>query len=131
MRQGTRSSFISQLPRGELISRRATGGPASGVPQEAQKRAAGLFTRPQRGQALPPVTGSCAGGGCTTGAAEAELGAGCRLPVAIVGTEADEVIGTNHYNVVAQARLNGMAPAGAFTQAQFTFSGYLEDVPTP
>jgi len=32
---------------------------------------------------------------------------------------------------VAQARLNGMPPANAFTQAQFTFSGYLEDVPTP
>ena len=44
---------------------------------------------------------------------------------------ADEVIDTNHYKVVAQARLNGMAPANAFTQAQFTFSGYLEDIPTP
>jgi hypothetical protein len=44
---------------------------------------------------------------------------------------ADEVIGTTHYKVVAQARLNGMPPANAFTQAQFTFSGYLEDVPAP
>jgi hypothetical protein len=42
---------------------------------------------------------------------------------------ADEQIGTNHYKVVAQARLNGMPPANAFTQAQFTFSGYLEDLP--
>ena len=44
---------------------------------------------------------------------------------------ADELIGTNHYKVVARARLNGMPPTGFFTQAQFTFSGYLEDVPTP
>ena len=44
---------------------------------------------------------------------------------------ADELIGTNHYKVIAQARLNGMPPANAFVQAQFTFSGYLEDVPTP
>lgn len=44
---------------------------------------------------------------------------------------ADELIGTNHYKVVAQARLNAMPPANAFTQAQFTFSGYLEDLPTP
>ena len=43
---------------------------------------------------------------------------------------ADEQIGTNHYKVVAQARLNAMPPANAFTQAQFTFSGYLEDLPT-
>ena len=43
---------------------------------------------------------------------------------------ADEQIGTNHYKVVAQARLNGMPPANAFTQAQFTFSGYLEDLTT-
>ena len=44
---------------------------------------------------------------------------------------ADEQIGTNHYKLVAQARLNGIAPANSFTQAQFTFSGYLEDLPTP
>ena len=43
---------------------------------------------------------------------------------------ADEQIGTNHYQVVAQARLNAMPPANAFTQAQFTFSGYLEALPT-
>jgi hypothetical protein len=43
---------------------------------------------------------------------------------------ADEQIGTNHYKVVAQARLNGTPPANAFTQAQFTFSGYLESLPT-
>jgi hypothetical protein len=43
---------------------------------------------------------------------------------------ADEQIGTGHYKVAAQARLNGMPPANAFTQAQFTFSGYLEDLPT-
>ena len=42
---------------------------------------------------------------------------------------ADEPIGANHYTVVAQARLNAMPPANAFTQAQFTFSGYLEDLP--
>ena len=33
------------------------------------------------------------------------------------------------YQVVAQARLNAMPPANAITQAQFTFSGYLEDLP--
>lgn len=43
---------------------------------------------------------------------------------------ADEQIGPNHYQVVAQARLNAMPPANAFTQAQFTFSGYLEDLPS-
>jgi hypothetical protein len=43
---------------------------------------------------------------------------------------ADEQIGMGHYKVVAQARLNGAPPANAFTQAQFTFSGYLEDLPT-
>jgi hypothetical protein len=43
---------------------------------------------------------------------------------------ADEQIGTGHYFVVAQARLNGAAPPSpAFLQAQFTFSGYLEDIP--
>jgi hypothetical protein len=43
---------------------------------------------------------------------------------------ADEQIGTSHYKVAAQARLNGPLPTGAFVQAQFTFSGYLEDLPT-
>ena len=42
---------------------------------------------------------------------------------------ADEQIGMGRYQVVAQARLNAMPPANAFTQAQFTFSGYLEDLP--
>ena len=44
---------------------------------------------------------------------------------------ADKMIGANHYKVTAQARFNAMPPAGAFTQAQFTFSGYLEDLPAP
>ena len=44
---------------------------------------------------------------------------------------ADEQIGTGHFGVTAQARLNGVAPPSpAFMQAQFTFSGYLEDIPT-
>lgn len=43
---------------------------------------------------------------------------------------ADEQIGIYHYKVAAQARLNGAPPAGSFPQAQFTFSGYLEDLPT-
>ena len=41
---------------------------------------------------------------------------------------ADELIGTQHMKVGVQARLNGTPPSGAFTQAQFTFSGYLEDL---
>jgi hypothetical protein len=40
---------------------------------------------------------------------------------------ADEQIGTSHFQVVVQARLNG-ATTG-FAQAQVTFSGYLEDLP--
>jgi hypothetical protein len=40
---------------------------------------------------------------------------------------ADELIGTSHFQVVVQARLNG--PTTAFAQAQVTFSGYLEDLP--
>jgi hypothetical protein len=44
---------------------------------------------------------------------------------------ADEMIGTAKYGVVAQARLNAMPPANAFAQAQFTFSGYLEDLAAP
>lgn len=43
---------------------------------------------------------------------------------------ADSQIGAATYGIGAQARLNGTAPAGAFTQVQFTFSGYLEDLPT-
>ena len=43
---------------------------------------------------------------------------------------ADEQIGTGHYFVTAQARLSGAAQPNAFTQAQFTFSGYLEDIPS-
>ncbi len=42
---------------------------------------------------------------------------------------ADEQIGTGHFGVVAQARLNGALPANAFAQAQFTLTGYLEDLP--
>jgi hypothetical protein len=42
---------------------------------------------------------------------------------------ADEQIGTGHYGVTAQARLNAAPPPNAFLQAQFTFSGYLEDIP--
>ena len=43
---------------------------------------------------------------------------------------ADSKIGETIYPVVVQARLNGMPPANAFVQVQFTFSGYLEDLPT-
>lgn len=43
---------------------------------------------------------------------------------------ADGQIGTGQFPLVAQARLNGSLPAGAFAQAQFTFSGYLEDLPS-
>ena len=42
---------------------------------------------------------------------------------------ADEVIGTTHFNLVLQARLSATVPANTFTQAQVTFSGYLEDLP--
>ena len=43
---------------------------------------------------------------------------------------ADEQIGTGHFGVTAQARLSGTPPPNpAFLQAQFTFSGYLEDIP--
>jgi hypothetical protein len=41
---------------------------------------------------------------------------------------ADQQIGTNQYGVTVQARLN--AATTQFTQVQFTFSGYLEDLPT-
>jgi len=40
---------------------------------------------------------------------------------------ADEQIGTQHLQVVMQARLNGAATTPA--QAQVTFTGYLEDLP--
>ena len=43
---------------------------------------------------------------------------------------ADSQIGNQSYQVGVQARLNG-SPNGSFTQAQFTFSGYLEDLPAP
>jgi hypothetical protein len=43
---------------------------------------------------------------------------------------ADELIGTGHYGITAQARLNAPpAPNPPLLQAQFTFSGYLEDIP--
>jgi hypothetical protein len=42
---------------------------------------------------------------------------------------AEEQIGASHYQVGVEARLNAMPPVGNFTiQAQFTFSGYLEDL---
>jgi hypothetical protein len=44
---------------------------------------------------------------------------------------ADEQIGTGHFGVTAQARLNGTPSPNAFAQAQLTISGYLEDLPTP
>jgi hypothetical protein len=40
---------------------------------------------------------------------------------------ADEQIGTGHFGVVAQARLNG-TPGPGLVQAQLTFTGYLEDL---
>jgi hypothetical protein len=40
---------------------------------------------------------------------------------------ADELIGTGHHQVGVQARLNGTTTG--FTQAQVTFSGYVEDLP--
>ena len=43
---------------------------------------------------------------------------------------ADGSIGNSALSIVAQARLNGSVPANTFTQVQFTFSGYLEDLPT-
>jgi len=43
---------------------------------------------------------------------------------------ADEQIGTSHFQVGVQARLNGPAPTTGLVQAQVTFSGYLEDLPT-
>lgn len=42
---------------------------------------------------------------------------------------ADEQIGTGHYGVHVQARLNGALPSGGFAQAQYTFSGWVEDIP--
>ena len=43
---------------------------------------------------------------------------------------ADEQIGDKHFQVVVTARLNGSPASGITTQAQITFSGYLEDLPT-
>ena len=43
---------------------------------------------------------------------------------------ADEQIGTSHYALSLQARLNALAPTGSFVQIQVTVSGYLEDLPT-
>lgn len=40
---------------------------------------------------------------------------------------ADEQIGTGHFGVTLQARLNGSTTE--FAQAQVTFSGYVEDIP--
>lgn len=40
---------------------------------------------------------------------------------------ADEQIGTTHFGLALQARLNGTTTG--FTQAQVTFSGYIEDLP--
>jgi hypothetical protein len=40
---------------------------------------------------------------------------------------ADEQIGTAHFGLVVQARLN--ESTAGFTQAQVTFSGYIEDLP--
>ncbi|MDM7921246.1 MAG: hypothetical protein QUS14_03015 [Pyrinomonadaceae bacterium] len=42
---------------------------------------------------------------------------------------ADEQIGTGHFGVQVQARLNGALPTGGFAQAQYTFSGWVEDIP--
>ena len=43
---------------------------------------------------------------------------------------ADSIIGNVRYSIGAQARLNGAYTPGPLTvQAQFTFSGYLEDIP--
>jgi hypothetical protein len=43
---------------------------------------------------------------------------------------ADEQIGTGHFGVTVQARLNGTyTPGTGIVQAQLTFSGYLEDLP--
>jgi hypothetical protein len=41
---------------------------------------------------------------------------------------ADELIGTTHNQIGVQARLNGTTTG--FTQAQVTFSGYVEDLPS-
>ena len=42
---------------------------------------------------------------------------------------ADEQIGTAHYGLTLQARLNGTPAPNSFAQAQVTFSGYVEDLP--
>ena len=43
---------------------------------------------------------------------------------------ADGLIGTTQFGLTVQARLSGTAAPGA-AQVQLTFSGYIEDVPTP
>src|SRR5215217_627022 len=58
IRNGSRSIFCSHDARGEVISRRATGGAPSGAPQPAQNRAPALFTRPQRLQVTPSAGGA-------------------------------------------------------------------------
>ena len=42
---------------------------------------------------------------------------------------ADEQIGSAHFHLALQARLTALVPANTFTQAQVTFSGYIEDLP--
>ena len=43
---------------------------------------------------------------------------------------ADERIGTEHFGLTLQVRLDG-TPVGSTNQGQVTFSGYMEDLPTP
>lgn len=43
---------------------------------------------------------------------------------------ADELIGTAHFGLTLQARLSGTPAPNSFTQAQVTFSGYIEDLPS-
>src|SRR6476659_4540072 len=63
-----RSIFCSHVPRGVVISSRATGGGPIGAPQPAQKRAPALLTRPQRLQVTPSAIGGGAIVGATCGA---------------------------------------------------------------
>src|SRR5215207_3553685 len=73
-----RSIFCSHLPRGVVISSRATGGGPIGAPQPAQKRAPGLLTRPQRLHATP----SAIGGGAIVGTLLGTTGGGPATVVA-------------------------------------------------
>lgn len=43
---------------------------------------------------------------------------------------ADERIGTDHFGLTLMVRLDG-TPTGTTNQGQVTFSGYMEDLPTP